>query len=409
MTRYLAWKGLFPHRGKGSPFFWVGTIGVGLGVMLLVLVLSVMQGFGATYRQKIVELGGDLRIEKIPLAIIDALALDKRITEVPNVEAASEYAQGFMMIEHARRPAFPIVKGIDPIKEKQIVPFEKNELIKEGSLEALDEDGVLLSSLLARQIGANVGDEIEVYTPMMISRLQNDELLLPRPLTVVGLYETGWHDFDQNTMLIHIDAFRDLYGLGTGAHGITVRLVDSHKLNESQAALREALPGYTVTSWKEIYKDFLWVLDLERNMMFFLMIFVIVVAAFAMGAAQLMTVLRKTRQIGLMLAMGATQRVMAGVYALQGFMIGVSGVIFGNILALVILYFRNDILHAIAHWTGTYDTLVNFYQFYDLPMSYGWVDAISIGAWAILLTTLSGLIPAILITKLKPAQALRNE
>ena len=139
------------------------------------------------------------------------------------------------------------------------------------------------------------------------------------------------------------------------------------------------------------------------------MLFVIVVAAFAMGAAQLMTVLRKTKEIGLLMAMGATQRAVAAVYALQGAVVGVSGVIVGNILALVILAFRNDILHAIAQWTGTYETLVSFYQFYDLPMAYGWEDALHVGIVAIVLATLSGLIPAVFVSKLKPAEALRNE
>lgn len=408
-TVYLALRGLFPYKRWGSPFLWVGTLGVGLGVMLLIIVLSVMSGFGSTYRQKIVALGGDLRIESRDI-IRNPEELISRIEKHSAVQAAAPFGQGFVMIEHNRRPAFPVVRGIDPDREAQVVPYQKEEMIKAGNLHDLDDEGVMLSSLLAKQIGAQVGASVEVYTPLMISRLGKNELLLPKTLRVVGLYETGWHDFDQNTMLTSLSTFQELYGLGDNVHGITLRLKPGSDLKKAQTEIQEIVgPLYTVSSWKELFKDFLWVLDLEKNMMFFLMLFVIVVAAFAMGAAQLMTVLRKTREIGLIMAMGATTRAVAAVYALQGALIGVTGVIVGNVLALVILAFRNPILHTIAGWTGTTETLTKYYQFYDLPMTYGLPDALAIGIAAVALATLSGLVPAMMVTRLKPAEALRND
>jgi len=414
-TLYLAWQGLFPYKRFGSPFFWIGTLGVGLGVMLLIIVLSVMQGFDNTYRQKIVELTGDLRIEN-GAVIANYPALLSQIEKDPDVAAAAPYGQGFLMIEHNHRPAFPVVRGIDPELESRVIPFGKKnadsrqDLIKAGSLEALDDEGVLLSSLLAQQIGTKLGDKIEVYTPLMISKLGKDELLLPKSLKVVGIYETGWHDFDQNTMLSSLATFQDLYGLGDSVHGITVRLKPGTSPDTAKARLAKDLgDSYTVSTWKDLFRDFLWVLDLERNMMFFLMLFVVLVAAFAMGAAQLMTVLRKTREIGLVMAIGTGSGSVAGIYALQGAMVGLSGVVLGNVLALLFLSQANPILHTIAHWTGTYDTLVKFYQFYNLPMSYGWLDAFTIALAALILAILSGVVPAMMVARMRPAEALRNE
>lgn len=408
-TLYLAWRGLFPYRRWGSPFFWIGTLGVGLGVMLLIIVLSVMAGFGATYRQKIVELGGDLRVESRDV-IRQSEPMIAQILQNPSVQAAAPFGQGFVMIEHNRRPAFPVVRGIDPTREAQVVPYQSSDMIKAGSLRALDDEGVMLSSLLAKQIGAGLGTTVEVYTPLMISRLGKNELLLPKSLTVVGIYETGWHDFDQNTMLTSLSTFQELYGLGEDVHGITLRLKPGADLKKTQEDLQTLVgPQYTVSSWKELFRDFLWVLDLEKNMMFFLMLFVVVVAAFAMGAAQLMTVLRKIREIGLIMAIGATSRAVSAVYALQGAIVGVTGVLLGNVLALTFLAFRNPILHAIAGWTGTTETLTKYYQFYDLPMTYGLPDALAIGLAAVLLATLSGLVPALMVARLKPAEALRND
>jgi lipoprotein-releasing system permease protein len=406
-TLFLALKGLFPYKKFGAPFFWVGTLGVGLGVMILIIVVSVMDGFDATYRQKMMELGGDIRVDATsPMSDPDKYL--HIIEKVPGVTAAAPFGQGFMMVEHAYRSVFPVVRGIDPNREGRVIAMDK--YISAGALKNLDDESVLLSSLMARQIGAQIGSDVEVYTPLMISKLTREELLLPRSLKVVGTYETGWHDFDQNTMLVSLGTFQELYGLGTSAHGITVRLAPGAKLQSVKAGLVGALPsGFRVQTWKELNKDFLWVLDLERNLMFFLMLFVVIVAAFAMGASQLMTVLRKTKEIGLLMAMGATTGSVAGIYAMQGLILGVVGTLAGNVMGLLILAFRNPMLHAIAGWTGTADTLVEFYQFYDLPMAYTPLTALEIALAAIILTTLSGLIPAFVVSRLKPAETLRNE
>lgn len=430
-TTYLAWQGLFPYKRLGSPFFWIGTLGVGLGVMLLIIVISVMEGFGATYKQKIVELGGDIRVEGTGY-ISQPDSLLQTIEKDPAIAAAAPFGQGFMMIEHNHRPAFPVVRGIDPEREGKVVLYKKVDSIEEfGTNEGkgaqlvtlgqeginfLDDEGVFLSTLLAKQIGAKLGDSVDLYTPLMISKLGKDELLLPKSLKVTGIYQTGWHDFDQNTMLISLPTFQELYGLGDSVHGITLRLKSegSNTSNKAPEAVKTRLigqlgSGYNISTWKELFRDFLWVLDLEKNMMFFLMLFVVLVAAFAMGAAQLMTVLRKTREIGLIMAMGSTTWAVSAIYALQGAIVGVIGVIVGNIFALTFLYFRNPILHTIAGWTGSTETLIQFYQFYDLPMSYSISDALIIGGAAVILATISGLVPAIMVSKLKPAEALRNE
>jgi lipoprotein-releasing system permease protein len=122
---------------------------------------------------------------------------------------------------------------------------------------------------LARQIGAKLGDSVDLYTPLMISRLGKNELLLPKTLKIVGIYETGWHDFDQNTMLTSLSTFQDLYGLGDAIHGVTVRLKPGADLGAAKASLERNLgSGYSVSTWKELFRDFLWVLDMEKNMMF---------------------------------------------------------------------------------------------------------------------------------------------
>ena len=404
---YLALKQLFPSGRRVSFFFLISVCGVMLGVMILVIVQSVMGGFGMTYREKIVATNGHLRIETGEV-IFGYSELLNSITANPAVRAAAPYAQGVIMLQHDNRPAFPILRGIDIELEPEVIPI--NEFIIIGGLDGLDDDSVLLSNALAASIGATLGSEIEIYTPLMLEKIKQDEILLPRELSVAGIYETGWNDFDSNTMVGTLRLMQELYNLRGGILGITVRLKPGY--DEEQVAREMSSqfpPPNRVLTWLDMYEDLLWILRLEKNMMFFLLIFIVIVAAFVIAIAQLLTVLRKTREIGLLAALGGKPRQLMACFCFQGFFIGVLGTALGILVALVALYFRNDIIYGFSKLTGSEEVLLRFYQFARLPVHYTSGDFIVISVSALLLTTLAGLIPAWRAARMKPAEALRSE
>ena len=404
---YLALKQLFPSGRRVSFFFLISVCGVMLGVMILVIVQSVMGGFGMTYREKIVATNGHLRIETGEV-IYGYSELLNSITANPAVRAAAPYAQGVIMLQHDNRPAFPILRGIDIELEPEVIPI--NEFIIIGGLDGLDDDSVLLSNALAASIGATLGSEIEIYTPLMLEKIKQDEILLPRELSVAGIYETGWNDFDSNTMVGTLRLMQELYNLRGGILGITVRLKPGY--DEEQVAREMSSqfpPPNRVLTWLDMYEDLLWILRLEKNMMFFLLIFIVIVAAFVIAIAQLLTVLRKTREIGLLAALGGKPRQLMACFCFQGFFIGVLGTALGILVALVALYFRNDIIYGFSKLTGSEEVLLRFYQFARLPVHYTSGDFIVISVSALFLTTLAGLIPAWRAARMKPAEALRSE
>lgn len=404
---YLALKQLFPSGRRVSFFFLISVCGVMLGVMILVIVQSVMGGFGMTYREKIVATNGHIRIETGEV-IFSYSELLNSITANPAVQAAAPYAQGVIMLQHDNRPAFPILRGIDIELEPEVIPI--NEFIIIGGLDGLDDDSVLLSNALAASIGATLGSEVEIYTPLMLEKIKQDEILLPRELSVAGIYETGWNDFDSNTMVGTLRLMQELYNLRGGIHGITVRLKPGY---DEERVAREMSsqfpPPNRVLTWLDMYEDLLWILRLEKNMMFFLLIFIVIVAAFVIAIAQLLTVLRKTREIGLLAALGGKPRQLMACFCFQGFFIGVLGTALGILVALVALYFRNDIIYGFSKLTGSEEVLLRFYQFARLPVHYTSGDFIVISVSALLLTTLAGLIPAWRAARMKPAEALRSE
>jgi lipoprotein-releasing system permease protein len=404
---YLAFKQLFP-TGRRIAFFTLASIaGVMLGVAVLIIVLSVMNGFGVEIRQKIVETNGDVRVENGGI-MYDQEAVMAKIRRLPGVAAAAPYAQGMVMLQAGNRPAFPLISGIDVERAQEVVPLAKFLVV--GRLEDLDNDSVFLSSELAASLGARVGQTVDVYSPLLLERLKRDEILLPRAVRVAGIFETGWNQVDSNTVICSLRLMQDLYGLGAGVHGVTIRLAPGVDADEFAAKLNGLFDGADrAISWLESSRDFLFVLQLEKNVLMFIILFIILVASFSIASSLLTSVVRKTKEIGLLSALGGKPRQVAACFCFQGFFIGVAGTGLGIGFAVLALSFRNEIVHAFARLTQSEAALLRFYQFANLPLSYSAHDLTVIIVSSIVIATLAGTLPAWRAARLQPVEALRSE
>ncbi len=378
-----------------------------LGVTVLIIVLSVMNGFGHEIRSKIVDTQGHLRVQSSGF-ISEWEALSEKLLSRDEVAGVAPFAHGPVMLQFRNQPRFPVMQGIDVEREATVVELSK--FIQSGSIDDLDDDSVLLSSSLALGLRAGVGSEVEVYSPLLLDKLTQDEILLPRSVQVVGIYETGWSQIDDNTVICSLALMQDLYGLSESVHGLKIRLrsgVDVYSVTPDLADLLG--PSYSVLSWLESNRDFLFVIQMEKNILFFLLLFIILVSAFAITSSLLITVVRKMREIGLLGALGGRPWQIGMCFCVQGFFIGVVGTGLGVGLAFLALHFRNDIVHAFARWTQSEAALLRFYQFSDLPSDTSIQDLVIIGAASIIISTFAGLIPAWRAAKLRPAEALRSE
>lgn len=408
---YIALRQLFP-KGRRWPsfFFFISVLGVTLGVMVLVIVQSVMSGFGRMHRDKMILTSGHIDVQagrsilREPEKVIETILSDSAVAGV------TPYAKGIVMLTYRQQAQFPFIFGIDFSLEDQALPI--SELLISGKFDDLDDESVLLSSTMATRMGAYIGATVEVLTPLMVERLKEDEVLLPRELTVAGIYESGWAPVDSNTMVTTLRLMQDLYDLGKGIHGVSVRLKeDDDKLVFATAErLFETLPPpATVLTWMDLNRDFLWILALEKNMMLFLLLFIVIVASFAIAVAQLMIVMRKTREIGLLGALGAKPRQIAFGYCLQGFAIGLLGSVLGSAAGVFFLHFRDPMVETLARITQSREALVHYYQFSQLPVYYDPKNFVIIITATLAIATLAGLIPAIRAAMMRPAQALRSE
>jgi lipoprotein-releasing system permease protein len=404
---YLAIKQLFPS-GRRFPFFTaISVLGVALGVALLIVVMSVMGGFEFKIRQMIVETEGEVQV-KAQGFIGDYPALVRQIDAVPGVAAATPYAGGAVMIEFNGKPAFPLIRGLDLATVGKVTQLAS--YVVAGSFSDLDDDSVILGSEVARMVGATVGDKIEIYSPLLIEKLKNDEVFLPREVRVAGILEIGHQQLDKSTVYCTLRLAQDLYGLGSDVHGIDVRLNAGVNEDDGAARLNAVLPaGVRAFSWMDSFSDFLWVLGLEKNMIFFLLLFIVIVAAFSVTSSLLISVVRKTREIGLLGALGGRPPQVAACFCAQGLFIGVLGTLFGLALGFGALSVRNDVVLGLARITQRQEVLERFYQFSELPAHTSAGDVAVIVFLTVSISTLAGMLPAWRAARLKPVEALRSE
>jgi lipoprotein-releasing system permease protein len=406
---YLALKQLFP-TGKKFPFFTaISVLGVALGVALLVISTSVMGGFGYEIRRMIVDTQGEVQVRGEGL-IADAAGLQARLATVPGVVATTPFAEGVVGLQYEGKPAYPAMQGIDVNRVGQVVPLER--FIRAGRLDDLDDDSIIISSKLALSLGASIGSRVEIYSPLLLEKLKNDEVLLPRELRVVGIFEVGHQQLDSSVVLVTLRAMQELYGLGAAIHGVNVKIAPKLDADVVATRINGALPPAAqarARSWMEANQDFLFILQLEKNMIFFLLTFIIIVSAFSVTSSLLISVVRKTREIGLLGALGARPMQVAACFCFQGLLIGATGTVAGLGLGLGTLHFRNELVAAFTRLTASEEVLVRFYQFSQLPAHTAPGDVGLIVACSVVISTLAGLLPAWRAARLKPVEALRNE
>ncbi|PTY03170.1 ABC transporter permease [Opitutaceae bacterium EW11] len=405
---YLALKQLFP-TGRKFPFFtFMSGLGIAVGVALLVVSTSIMGGFGYEIRRMIVDTQGEIQVVAQG-AISRPDEVIARVEKVPGVVAATPSAQGVVMLEYRNKPSFPAIQGVDLATVSKVIQLEK--YVRLGSLDDLDDDSVILSASLARSLGASLGSQVELYSPLLIEKLKNDEVFLPRTVKVVGIFEIGHQQLDQSVVISTLRLMQDLYGLGADVHHINVRIKDGANEFEVADAINRVLPGrdQRAITWFEANADFQSVLRFEKYMVFFLLSFIVVVAALSIMSSLLISVVRKTREIGLLRALGGSGRQIAACYCVQGFLLGIVGTLGGLIISWLVIYYRDQIVRVVAGLTVGQRVFLEFYQFAHLPSHTTSFDIVVITVGSIIISTLAGLLPAWRAARLEPVEALRSE
>jgi lipoprotein-releasing system permease protein len=400
---HLALRQLFPPGKRFPAFATVSILGVALGVASLLVVQTVMNGFGEEHRLRIRESFGDcLVIGATPIEKPEALA--KQLAARPEVASAALFAEGPALARNGDFSGIAQVRGIDPTDPGQ--PARK--YVVGGSFDDLDDGRIILGYGLARALRVRVGDRIEIWSPAMAERAEKGKAPLPAEFEVCAVVVTGFTEVDNAAALIPLRRFREIWNLGPRAHGLTLRLKEPALAAETAGRLAVGHPELRFRPWQDIKKDFLEAIRFEKTMLFFLMFIITLVASFSIGSTLFSAVIRRSREVGVLASLGAARWQVVALFGLQGLLIGALGTLLGFILTWTILSFREGILGTINRFFGGGDMVANVYQFSKVPLHYDASDFVIAAAFTLLTTAIAGLVPALWAAGRKPSEAMRD-
>ncbi|MFH1476831.1 MAG: FtsX-like permease family protein [Verrucomicrobiota bacterium] len=397
-----------PKRTWLSVISIISVIGVILGVAVLVIVLSVMSGFDDMWRDKI--LGFDAHVTVTRSGIIDdADRLAAAIADLPGVAGVAPYVQGLVFVQHGGIVHTPIMRGIDVERERQVSQLPRHMVA--GRFE-IGEDEVIIGRELARRLNVAVGDKLLVYSPQSFIA-GKDEIHLPVEMDVAGIFEIGMWEYDIGFILMPLAVAQEFYGLNNGIHALRVMTTDpfqAHSVAQRiTGRLHEEYSDLRVQTWMDLNRQLFDALRVEKNMMFFLLIFIVLVAAFGITNTLIIVVVQKTKEIGLFKALGFSSGSIMRIFFWQGWIQGFFGTVLGIVMGLVTLHYRNDLVRGMAAVCRTELFPKELYHLSEIPSRTAPLDIALIAILALIICTLAGLLPAWRAARLNPAEALRYE
>lgn len=418
---FLALRYLKPKRTFLSIITLISILGVTLGITVLILVISVMTGFDQELRRKVLGFEAHMVVTNNDI-LDDWRPLAASLAARPGVVATAPYVMGPVIVEYRNRRLAPKIRGIDPEEEEKVTGIEG--FIIDGKLD-LDGDKTVLGSELAQTLGAGVGDKIVVYSPGNITAIVDElnraqdnpeeikrlrELVLPTELEVTGIFESGRYLYDSEFLLVPLYVGQELYGLADGVHGITLKTTDPYQAPALKKALEKELPpGVFAETWIDLNSQLFDAIRLERNVMFFLLLFIVIVAAFGIMNTLITVTVQKTREIGIMKALGARTAQIVWVFLAQGMVVGFFGNVTGLLLGMALVQYRNEFKNWLASTLHIEIFPAGVYQFSQIPAEVVPKDVATICVSAFLICSLAALIPAYFAARLDPVKALRYE
>ncbi len=386
-----------------------------------------MTGFDRELRQKVIDFDAHILVTSEDV-LSDWRSLKAKIDKVPGVVATAPYVQGPVIVEFQNRRLAPMIRGIDPKQEENVVPLRK--FIKQGKLD-LDGESVVLGVDIARKLQISVGEKLTVYSPGNlgqildgIKKLENakgneekaaiDELrdvILPKELTVTGIFETGHYVHDSEFLIVPLYIGQELYGLGDSLHGITVKTDNPYNAesvkNEIENVSRRR--RQFAETWIDMNRQYFEAVRLERTVMFFLLFFIVVVAAFGIMSTLITVTVQKRREIGIVKALGANISQIIWVFLGQGTVVGLFGTLTGLGLGMLLIRYRNEFSQWLANTLHIEIFPREVYQFSEIPAQVVPHDVTVICISAFLICAVAALIPAYFAARLDPVKALRYE
>jgi lipoprotein-releasing system permease protein len=397
--------------------------GIAAGVWLIIVVLSVMNGFEQTWRDEILGNRAHFTVHSSFGPFVDHEEILETVESISGVEAASPYIDAEGMVRGSQGQIASVrVRGIDPIRVGRVTDLESDLALLDSEetpdlaqrFASIDEKskapGIIIGGHLAVAMGLGVGDRLLLISPFGGPPTPLGPGPKLKRFTVVGIFESSFYQYDEAFTYTTLDAARDFRKTGDVVDGIEARTSDHYRSQAVGRLVQEALgyPYYT-RDWKEVFPAFFQALKTERVMMFLLLTMIMVVAAFIIVATLVMMIMEKSSDIAILKAMGAQDSMIERIFALEGTLIGLVGTLIGVGSGLAVTGQLGWIQDKIESITGI-DTLpASVYQFSELPTRVDALQVAGVAAIAMILSLGATLLPSRQGAQIDPAAGLRHE
>lgn len=424
---FLGLRYLRPRRTFVSIITLISVTGVALGVALLIIVISVMSGYDRELHEKILGFEPHLTVINENGFVENWQEVRKTMLATPGVIAAAPVMRGPVLVDHENRRFSPEIIGVPPELVGTILDVPSLMVHGHGEWD-LDGEKAVVGVDLAHTLNVKVGDRLTIYSPRNLESLVQEldklkdqkatdqqigelrSLVVPTEVTVTGIFDSGRAPFDSQHLFVPLYLGQEIYELGGMVHGVAAKTADPYHAERTKRALLDQLQSpLNARTWIDENAPLFNAIQVERMTMAVLLSVVVVVAAFCVMITLITVTVQKTREIGIMKAVGASEEQIVGVFLWQGMVVGFLGAFGGLGLGLGVLRALNPFKNWMQRQFGVEVFSRQVYGFADLPYWTRWEDVAMICSGAFLLCLLAAWVPARQSARRDPVKSLRFE
>ena len=398
-----------PRRGFVSLIAGIAITGLVLGVAVLIVVLSVMNGFEEVLRTRILSLTGHATISGLEGHLRDWGPSLQKVRDFPGVIGAAPYIEEQGLMVRGDKSSGVLLRGVMPGAEEKVVDLDSHML--SGNLENLTPGAyhVILGSDLAHELNAKVGDRVVLLvalgdvTPLgVIPRM--------RAFTVSGILSVGMYEYDRRIAVVAMQDAAKLLRYGDDVTGIRLNLADMYAAPRvSRAAALAIGGGVQIQDWTTEHANFFKSIAISKRILFVIMSLMVAVAAFNVVSTMVMVVKDKRRDIAILRTFGSSPNSILSIFVVQGSLIGILGILGGVLIGVLIAVNLQELVHGLESILGFKFLDARVYFMSDLPARVHAMDVLQICGIAFVLACLSTVYPAVRAARLLPAESLRND
>lgn len=388
----------------------MATLGIVLGVAVLITVLSVMNGFGKELRTRIMGVVSHVTVTEMPSGLRHWRTVAAQVQKESHVVATAPYIDGQGMILLGQNAEGVIVRGILPSEEERVSVFATH--VSSGTLNELQAGAhrIILGAALAKTLGVKRGDRLALVVPRDGTDSTGSAPPRLQRYTVSGIFSLGMYQYDSALVLLHMTDAAALFGSGDLVSGLRARL-DNADVAPAVGQELMALLGenYVARDWTEQHRNFFIALHDQKRILFLVLTLIVAVAAFNIVSTLVMLVTDKRADIAILRTLGLRPSGVMAVFIVQGSAIATAGTLAGVISGVLLAWNIESIVHWIERIFGFHFLAADIYPITDLPAAIHWSDVGIIAAISTALGVLATIYPAWRAARVQPAEALRYE